>query len=86
MAEIKYFAKRPYENGALFLCADFRYTVRIIYYPFPLKAFDARRSVRVKTRNLAGEVIVTLRVCDCCMRVSGGCPDFGAVMGDAMYS
>ncbi|EPH5845197.1 DNA adenine methylase [Enterobacter ludwigii] len=57
-----------------------------IYYPFTLKAFDVRRSVGAKTRNLAGEVIGTLRVCDCCGRVGGGCPDCGAVMGDAIYS
>lgn len=57
-----------------------------IYYPFTLKAFDVRRSVGAKTRNLAGEVIGTLRVCDCCGSVGGGCPDCGAVMGDATYS
>lgn len=57
-----------------------------IYYPFNLKAFDVRRSVGAKTRNLAGEVIGTLRVCDCCGNVGGGCPDCGAVMGDATYS
>ncbi|AMJ70211.1 hypothetical protein AW879_09980 [Enterobacter cloacae] len=62
MAEIQHFAKRPYEKGAQFLCADFRFTIRIIYYPFTLKAFDARRYVGAKTRNLAGEVTVTLRV------------------------
>lgn len=57
-----------------------------IYYPFNLKAFDVRRSVGAKTRNLAGEVIGTLRVCDCCGSVGGGCPDCGGVMGDATYS
>lgn len=86
MAEIQHFAKRPYEKGAQFLCADFRFTIRIIYYLFTLKAFDARRFVGAKTRNLAGEVNVTLRVCDCCTRVSGSCPDCGAVMSDTTYS
>lgn len=153
VAEIQHFAKRAYEKGAQFLCADFRYTIpvasrvfentviycdppylpasatadftaygkpftatdhrdlvgalitahnnegcvsvfsgsdtedtRQIYYPFTLKPFEVRRSVGAKTRNLAGEVIGTLRVCDCCGRVGGGCPDCGAVMGDATYS
>ncbi|WP_320704517.1 DNA adenine methylase [Enterobacter bugandensis] len=39
---------------------------RQIYYPFTLKPFEVRRSVGAKTRYLAGEVIGTLRVCDCC--------------------
>lgn len=153
VAEIQHFAKRAYEKGAQFLCADFRYTIpvasrvfentviycdppylpasatadftaygkpftatdhrdlvgaliaahnnegcvsvfsgsdtadtRQIYYPFTLKPFEVRRSVGAKTRNLAGEVIGTLRVCDCCGRVGGGCPDCGAVMGDTTYS
>jgi len=59
---------------------------RQIYHPFTLKSFDVRRSVGAKSRNLAGEVIGSLRVCDCCGCAGGGCPDCGAVMGDATYS
>lgn len=59
---------------------------RQIYYPFIFKSFEVRRYVGAKSRNLAGEVIGSLRVCDCCGRAGGGCPDCGAVMGDATYS
>lgn len=153
VAEIQHFAKRAYEKGAQFLCADFRYTIpvasrifertviycdppylpasktadftaygkpftvddhrdlveslitahnnegclsvfsgsdtpetRKIYYPFTLNSFEIRRSVGAKSRNLAGEVIGSLRVCGCCGCTGGGCPDCGAVMGDATYS
>ncbi|MEK8576844.1 Dam family site-specific DNA-(adenine-N6)-methyltransferase [Escherichia coli] len=61
---------------------------RQIYYPFTLKSFDIRRSVGAKTRNLAGEVIGSLRVCDECGQVGRGycatcCP---AVAGDGYES
>lgn len=61
---------------------------RQIYYPFTLKSFDVRRSVGAKTRNLAGEVIGSLCVCDECGQVGRGycatcCP---AVAGDGYES
>lgn len=61
---------------------------RQIYYPFILKSFDVRRSVGAKTRNLAGEVIGSLRVCDECGQAGSGycatcCP---AVAGDGYES
>lgn len=59
---------------------------RQIYYPFTLNSYEVRRTVGAKSRNLAGEVIGSLRVCDCCGRTGGGCHDCGAVMGDATYS
>lgn len=154
VAEIQHFAKRAYEKGAQFLCADFRYTIpvasrvfertviycdppylpasktadftaygkpfiaddhrdlveslitahnsegcvsvfsgsdtpetRQIYYPFTLNSFEVRRSVGAKSRNLAGEVIGSLRVCDGCDHAGGGmCPDCGPAMGDATYA
>lgn len=61
---------------------------RQVYYPFTLKSFDVRRSVGAKTRNLAGEVIGSLRVCEECGQVGRGycascCP---AVAGDGYES
>ena len=60
---------------------------REIYSAFKLHAFSVRRSVSAKSRDMAGEVIGVLRVCGGCGRSGGGgCPDCGAVMGDATYA
>lgn len=57
---------------------------REIYSAFNLHAFSVRRSVSAKSRDMAGEVIGVLRVCDGCGRSGGGnCPDCGPVMGDS---
>ena len=57
---------------------------REIYSTFNLHAFSVRRSVSAKSRDMAGEVIGVLRVCDGCGRSGGGnCPDCGPVMGDS---
>lgn len=59
---------------------------REIYSPFRLHALSVRRSVSAKSRDMAGEVIGVLRVCDGCGRSGGGCcPDCGPVMGNATY-
>lgn len=59
---------------------------REIYSPFKLHGFSVRRSVSAKSRDMAGEVIGVLRVCDCCGRSGGGyCPDCGPVMGNSTY-
>lgn len=59
---------------------------RQIYSPFKLNALSVRRSVSAKSRDMAGEVIGVLRVCDCCGRSGGGyCPDCGPVMGNSTY-
>lgn len=59
---------------------------REIYSAFNLHAFSVRRSVSAKSRDMAGEVVGVLRVCDCCGRSGGGyCPDCGPVMGNATY-
>jgi DNA adenine methylase len=53
---------------------------REIYSAFNLHAFSVRRSVSAKSRDMAGEVIGVLRVCDGCGCSGGGCcPD---VAGD----
>ncbi|HBW9710355.1 TPA: Dam family site-specific DNA-(adenine-N6)-methyltransferase [Klebsiella pneumoniae] len=60
---------------------------REIYSPFKLHAFSVRRSVSAKSRDMAGEVVGVLRVCDCCGRSGGGhCPDCGPVMGSHTYN
>ncbi|MEX0518318.1 Dam family site-specific DNA-(adenine-N6)-methyltransferase [Raoultella planticola] len=60
---------------------------REIYSAFNLHAFSVRRSVSAKSRDMASEVIGTLRVCDSCGRAAGGyCPDCGSVMGDSIYN
>ncbi|MGR7280837.1 DNA adenine methylase [Klebsiella aerogenes] len=60
---------------------------REIYSAFNLHAFSVRRSVSAKSRDMAGEVIGVLRVCDGCGRAGGGCcPDCGPVMEDATYN
>lgn len=59
---------------------------REIYSAFNLHAFSVRRSVSAKSRDMAGEVIGVLRVCDGCGRSGGGyCPDCGPVMGASTY-
>ncbi|WP_461731407.1 DNA adenine methylase [Klebsiella pneumoniae] len=59
---------------------------REIYSPFRLHALSVRRSVGAKSRDMAGEVIGVLRVCDGCGRSGGGnCPDCGPVMGASTY-
>ncbi|HFR4563256.1 MAG: DNA adenine methylase [Enterobacter sichuanensis] len=78
-------AYNPEGCVTVFSGSDIVYT-RQIYYPFTLKPFEIRQSVRAKTRNLAGEVIGTLCVCVFCGRVSVVCPDCGAVNSDATYS
>ncbi|WP_439412888.1 Dam family site-specific DNA-(adenine-N6)-methyltransferase [Enterobacter ludwigii] len=60
---------------------------RAIYSAFNLHAFNVRRSVSTKSRDMAGEVIGVLRVCDGCGRSGGGlCPDCGPAMGDTTYT
>ncbi|MBZ7674382.1 DNA adenine methylase [Klebsiella grimontii] len=60
---------------------------REIYSPFRLHALSVRRSVSARSRDMAGEVIGVLRVCDGCGRSGGGyCPDCGPVMGDSTYN
>lgn len=59
---------------------------REIYSAFNLHSLSVRRSVSAKSRDMAGEVIGVLRVCDDCDRAGGGCcPDCGPVMGNATY-
>ncbi|HDK6909794.1 TPA: Dam family site-specific DNA-(adenine-N6)-methyltransferase [Klebsiella pneumoniae] len=59
---------------------------REIYSPFRPHALSVRRSVSAKSRDMAGEVIGVLRVCEGCGRSGGGCcPDCGTVMGKATY-
>lgn len=59
---------------------------REIYSAFNLHSLSVRRSVSAKSRDMAGEVIGVLRVCDGCDRAGGGCcPDCRPVMGDATY-
>ncbi|MBJ9856894.1 DNA adenine methylase [Citrobacter freundii] len=60
---------------------------REIYSAFNLHSLSVRRSVSAKSRDMAGEVIGVLRVCNGCGRSGGGfCPDCGPVMGDATYA
>ena len=59
---------------------------REIYSAFNLHTLSVRRSVSAKSRDMAGEVIGVLRVCDGCDRAGGGCcPDCGPVIGNATY-
>ena len=59
---------------------------RKIYSAFSLHPLSVRRSVSAKTRDMAGEVIGVLRVCDGCGRSGGSyCPDCGPVMGNSTY-
>lgn len=59
---------------------------REIYSAFNLYSLSVRRSVSAKSRDMAGEVIGVLRVCDGCDHAGGGCcPDCGPVMENATY-
>ncbi|EBQ6171244.1 adenine methylase [Salmonella enterica subsp. enterica serovar Derby] len=59
---------------------------REIYSAFNLHSLSVRRSVSAKSRDMAGEVIGVLRVCDGCDRAGGSCcPDCGPVMKNATY-
>lgn len=59
---------------------------REIYSPFRLHALSVRRSVSARSRDMTGEVIGVLRVCEGCGRSGGGnCPDCGPVMGDSTF-
>jgi DNA adenine methylase len=79
-------ANRQYGARAVISNSDTAET-REIYSTFNLHAFSVRRSVSAKSRNMAGEVIGVLRVCDGCGRHGGGCcPDCGPAMGDATYA
>ena len=76
---------RQYGHRAVISNSDTPET-REIYSAFNLHAFSVRRSVSAKSRDMAGEVIGVLRVCDCCGRSGGGyCPDCGPVMGNSTY-
>ncbi|HGR4956361.1 TPA: DNA adenine methylase [Klebsiella aerogenes] len=79
-------ANRQFGTRAVISNSDTPET-REIYSAFNLHAFSVRRSVSAKSRDMAGEVIGVLRVCDGCGRAGGGCcPDCGPVMGDATYA
>ncbi|EPP4977102.1 Dam family site-specific DNA-(adenine-N6)-methyltransferase [Klebsiella pneumoniae] len=78
-------AHRQYGTRSVISNSDTPET-REIYSPFRLHALSVRRSVSAKSRDMAGEVIGVLRVCDCCGRSGGGyCPDCGPVMGNSTY-
>ncbi|HIE9847150.1 TPA: DNA adenine methylase [Klebsiella quasipneumoniae subsp. quasipneumoniae] len=79
-------ANRQFGTRAVISNSDTPET-REIYSAFNLHSFSVRRSVSAKSRDMAGEVIGVLRVCDGCGRSGGGCcPDCGPVMGDATYA
>lgn len=78
-------AHRQFGHRAVISNSDTPET-REIYSAFNLHALSVRRSVSAKSRDMAGEVIGVLRVCDGCGRAGGGfCPDCGQVMGNATY-
>ncbi|WP_380198701.1 DNA adenine methylase [Klebsiella pneumoniae] len=78
-------ANRQFGTRAVISNSDTPET-REIYSAFNLHAFSVRRSVSAKNRDMAGEVIGVLRVCDGCGRSGGGCcPDCGPVMGASTY-
>ncbi|ELO0987673.1 DNA adenine methylase [Citrobacter freundii] len=78
-------AHRQFGHRAVISNSDTPET-REIYSAFNLHALSVRRSVSAKSRDMAGEVIGVLRVCDGCGRAGGGfCPDCGPVMGNATY-
>lgn len=79
-------ANRQFGTRAVISNSDTPET-REIYSAFNLHAFSVRRSVSAKNRDMAGEVIGVLRVCDGCGRSGGGfCPDCGPVMGNSTYN
>ncbi|MBJ9109991.1 Dam family site-specific DNA-(adenine-N6)-methyltransferase [Citrobacter sp. FDAARGOS_156] len=78
-------AHRQFGTRAVISNSDTPQT-REIYSTFNLHSLSVRRSVSAKSRDMAGEVIGVLRVCDGCGRAGGGfCPDCGPVMGNATY-
>ncbi|HEC0400357.1 TPA: Dam family site-specific DNA-(adenine-N6)-methyltransferase [Klebsiella aerogenes] len=79
-------ANRQFGTRAVISNSDTPET-REIYSAFNLHAFSVRRSVSAKSRDMAGEVIGVLRVCDGCGRSGGGCcPNCGPAMGNATYN
>lgn len=75
-------AHRQFGHRAVISNSDTPET-REIYSAFNLHSLSVRRSVSAKSRDMAGEVIGVLRVCDGCGRAGGGCcPDCGLVTGD----
>ncbi|EJD6639346.1 Dam family site-specific DNA-(adenine-N6)-methyltransferase [Citrobacter freundii] len=79
-------AHRQFGHRAVISNSDTPET-REIYSAFNLHSLSVRRSVSAKSRDMAGEVIGVLRVCDGCDRAGGGCcPDCGPVMGTSTYS
>ncbi|MDU5549042.1 MAG: Dam family site-specific DNA-(adenine-N6)-methyltransferase [Citrobacter freundii] len=78
-------AHRQFGHRAVISNSDTPET-REIYSAFNLHSLSVRRSVSAKSRDMAGEVIGVLRVCDGCGRAGGGwCQDCGPVMGNATY-
>lgn len=79
-------ANRQFGTRAVISNSDTPET-REIYSAFNLHAFSVRRSVSAKSRDMAGEVIGVLRVCDGCGCSGGGgcCPDCGPEMGASTY-
>lgn len=75
-------AHRQFGHRAVISNSDTPET-REIYSAFNLHSLSVRRSVSAKSRDMAGEVIGVLRVCDGCGRAGGGyCQDCGLVTGD----
>lgn len=75
-------ANRQHSTRAVISNSDTPKT-REIYSAFNLHTFSVRRSVSTKSRDMAGEVIGVLRVCDGCGRYEGGhcaqcCPAIAA--------
>lgn len=78
-------AHRQFGTRAVISNSDTPQT-REIYSTFNLHSLSVRRSVSAKSRDMAGEVIGVLRVCDGCGLSGGGnCPDCGPVMGASTY-
>lgn len=72
---------RQYATRSIISNSDTTET-REIYSAFNLHSLSVRRSVSAKSRDMAGEVIGVLRVCECCGRHGGGhCPDCGPCAG-----
>ncbi|MEI6019287.1 Dam family site-specific DNA-(adenine-N6)-methyltransferase [Klebsiella quasipneumoniae subsp. quasipneumoniae] len=65
-------ANRQFGTRAVISNSDTPET-REIYSAFNLHAFSVRRSVSAKSRDMAGEVIGVLHVCNYCGRAGGGC-------------
>ncbi|MCX3408505.1 DNA adenine methylase [Raoultella ornithinolytica] len=72
---------RQYGNHSVISNSDTPET-RDIYSAFNLHSLSVRRFISTKNRDMAGEVIGVLRVCDDCSRSGGGnCPECGHVVG-----